>query len=329
MLKTEITEMFGVKHPIICGAMMWLAKPQLCAAISNAGGLGNLTAGNFLTEQEFSEALAETRKLTDKPFLVNISIHPSIRITPDHYRMYVDICAREQVAGIEISGSPLDRSLGMDSIESLKKAGVKLFQKVGAVRHAVHAEKVGYDGIYAAGWEEAGHPLDDDVTTMVLTPKVADAVKIPVVSCGGIADGRTMAAALNLGAQGVMMGTRFIATRECEVHQNCKEELVRRQEFETTLLGKSIGVQARGLKNEHAGRILAVEAEGGGLDDLLPLLSGLRMKEAWETGQVDYSVIPGGQSVGLINDIPTCRELLDTMASECEAALKRAAGLIV
>ncbi|MBW1818287.1 MAG: nitronate monooxygenase, partial [Deltaproteobacteria bacterium] len=262
MFKTAITEMFGVKYPIICGAMMWLSKPQLCAAVCNAGGMGNLTAGNWETEEDFRAAIQETRKLTDKPFTVNISILPSLHITADHHRMYIKVCAEEQVAAMEISGAPLDRGVGMDAIETLKKAGVKLFQKVGSVRHARHAEKVGYDGIYAAGLEEGGHPLNDDVTTMLLTPRIVESVNIPVVTVGGIADGRSLAAALTLGAQGVMMASRFIATRECLVHENIKQELVRRQENDTTIFGRSIGLQGRGLMNKVLGEIVAVEERG-------------------------------------------------------------------
>jgi nitronate monooxygenase len=323
MIQTAITEMFGVKYPIICGAMMWLCTPPLCAAISNAGGLGNLTAGNYETEQDFRKAIRATRKLTDRPFMVNVSIHPSVRITTDHYRMYIKVCAEERVAGLEISGAPLDTSLGMEAIELLKKAGVKLFQKVGAARHALHAEKIGYDGIYAAGYEEGGHPLGDDVTTMVLVPRVADAVKIPIVAAGGIGDGRSIAAAMALGAEGVMMATRFIATQECLVHQNHKEKLVASEEFETTIICRSIGVQARCLKNEHTDRIAALESQGAGVEEIVPLLSGLRMKKAWEGGQTDEAQMPAGQSVGFIHDVPTCEELLDRMMAEAVEVLDR------
>jgi len=184
MFKTAITEMFSIKYPIICGAMMWLCKPKFCAAISNAGGMGNLTAGNYETEEEFRDAIRETRKLTDQPFMVNITLLPSLRITPAHHQMYIHVCAEEKVAGIEFSGTPVDKASGMEAIEMLKKSGVKLFHKVGAVRHALHAQHVGYDGIYAAGIEEGGHPLNDDVTTMVLTPRIVDSVRIPVVTVG-------------------------------------------------------------------------------------------------------------------------------------------------
>ncbi|HQJ31664.1 MAG TPA: nitronate monooxygenase, partial [Syntrophales bacterium] len=294
IFKTAITEMFGIKYPIICGAMMWLCKPRFCAAVSNAGGMGNLTAGNYETEEDFRAAIAETRRLTDKPFMVNITLLPSVRITPEHHKMYIRVCTEERVSGIEFSGTPVDKVAGMAAIEGLKKAGVKLFHKVGSVRHALHAEKVGYDGIYAAGIEEGGHPLDDDVTTMVLTPRVVDSVRIPVVTVGGIADGRALAAALVLGAQGVMMASRFVATRECEVHENIKQELVRRQEHETVIYGKSLGLQGRGLKTKVLEEVCAIEKRGGGFAELIPLLSGQRVKQAWETGDVDYAPLMVG-----------------------------------
>jgi NAD(P)H-dependent flavin oxidoreductase YrpB (nitropropane dioxygenase family) len=328
MFRTAITEMFGIKYPIICGAMMWLCKPGFCAAVSNAGGMGNLTAGNYETEAAFRAAIEETRKLTDKPFMVNITLLPSLRITPEHHQIYIRICAEEKVAGIEFSGTPVDKAAGMEAIALLKKAGVKIFHKVGAVRHAIHAERVGYDGIYAAGIEEGGHPLNDDVTTMILTPRIADSVKIPVVTVGGIADGRSVAAALVLGAQGVMMASRFIATRECEVHDNIKQELIRRQEYETTMFGKSIGLQGRALKSKVIEEVCAIEERGGGFEELIPLLSGQRIKDAWETGDVDYAPLMVGQSIGLIQDIPTCRELLDRMAREAVEHLEKAARLV-
>ena len=324
MFKTAITEMFSIKYPIICGAMMWLCKPKFCAAISNAGGMGNLTAGNYETEEEFRDAIRETRKLTDQPFMVNITLLPSLRITPAHHQMYIHVCAEEKVAGIEFSGTPVDKASGMEAIEMLKKAGVKLFHKVGAVRHALHAQHVGYDGIYAAGIEEGGHPLNDDVTTMVLTPRIVDSVRIPVVTVGGIADGRSLAAALVLGAQGVMMASRFVATKECEVHDNIKQELLKRQEYATKIFGKSIGLQGRALKSKVIDEVCTIEERGGGFEELIPLLSGQRIKDAWEKGDVDYAPLMVGQSIGLIHDIPTCRELLDRMAREAVEHLAKA-----
>jgi NAD(P)H-dependent flavin oxidoreductase YrpB (nitropropane dioxygenase family) len=327
-MKTAITEMFDIKYPIICGAMMWLCKPRLCAAVSNAGGMGNITAGNYATQDEFREAIRETRRLTDKPFMVNVTILPSVRITAEHHRMYLRICAEERVAGLEISGTPLDKAVGQEYLEMLKKVGVKLFHKVGSVRHAVHAEKAGYDGIYAAGIEEGGHPLNDDVTTMVLTPRIAESVRIPVVTVGGIADGRTLAAALALGAAGVMMATRFVATQECEVHDNIKQELIRRQEYETALICKSIGLQGRAIKNKVVDEVLALEAKGCGLEELLPLISGERVREAWATGEVDRAPMMMGQSVGLVKDIPTCKELIERMVAEAKADIGRLSKIV-
>jgi NAD(P)H-dependent flavin oxidoreductase YrpB (nitropropane dioxygenase family) len=327
-MKTIITEMFGIKYPIICGAMMWLCRPRLCAAVSNAGGMGNITAGNYATEDEFRTAIRETRQLTDMPFMVNVTILPSVHITAEHHRMYLRICAEEKVAGIEISGTPLDKAVGHEYIEMLKKAGVKLFHKVGSVRHAVHAEKAGYDGIYAAGIEEGGHPLNDDVTTMVLTPRIAESVRIPVVAVGGIADGRSLAAALALGAEGVMMATRFVATQECEVHDNIKQELIRRQEYETALICKSIGLQGRAIRNKVVDEVLSLEEKGCGLEELIPLISGERVREAWATGNVDRAPMMMGQSVGMVKDIPTCKELIERMAAEAKADIERLTNIV-
>jgi nitronate monooxygenase len=328
MFKTAITEMFGIKYPIICGAMLFLCKPKLCAAVSNAGGMGNLTAGNWETEKEFRAAIEETRKMTSKPFTVNITLLPSVRLKPKNYQMWARVCAEEKVAAMEISGTPLDKALGTRTIDMLKNAGVKLFHKVGAVRHAIHAEHVGYDGVFAAGVEEGGHPLNDDVTTMLLTPRIAESVRIPVVTVGGISDGRSLAAALVLGAQGIMMASRFIATQECEVHEKIKQDLINRQENETVLFGQTTGLQGRGLKNKVVAEIMAIEKRGGGLDELLPLMSGLRTQEAWISGDVESATFMVGQSIGLIRDIPSCSELLDRIGNEARDHLNKARNMI-
>ncbi len=320
--------MFDIEYPIICGAMMWLCTPKLCAAISNAGGMGNLTAGNYPTEEELRNAIKETRKLTDKPFMVNVTILPSVHIGPEQHKMYLDVCADEKVPGMEISGAPIDKAVGPEYVEKLNKAGVKLFHKVGSVRHAVHAVKAGYDGIYAAGIEEGGHPLSDDVTTMILTPQIAEAVDAPVVTVGGIADGKTMGAALMLGAQGVMMATRFVATQECEVHENIKQELIARQEYETSLICKTIGLQGRAIHNKVVEEVLELESKGCGLEELIPLMAGTRVKEAWETGNTDIAPMMMGQSVGLVRDIPTCKELIDRMVDEAQQQISTVQGMI-
>ena len=317
-MKTRMTELFGIEHPIMCGGMMWLAKPELCAAISNAGGLGNLTAGNYDSAEEFGQAVKETRELTDKPFCVNITFMPSVRITKELHLDYFQVCCSEKVAALEISGAPLDRYLGAEYVEEAKKADVKLIHKLGAVRHAKHAEKVGYDAVIAAGIEEGGHPLDDDVTTMVLTPRMKDAVDIPVITAGGVADGRGLAAALVLGAEGVMMACRFIVTKECLAHNDIKEELISRQEYETTLICKTIELQMRCLKNKIAERVLEIEAGQGSFEDILPYMLGEKSKISWETGDADMAPLAVGQSIGLIDRIMSCEELLSTMVGEAE-----------
>ncbi|MDX9745095.1 MAG: nitronate monooxygenase [Syntrophales bacterium] len=337
MFDTAITQMFGVKYPVVCGAMMWLCKPKFCAAISNAGGMGNLTAGNYSTAEEFRSAIHTTRKLTDKPFMVNITFVPSfreyyrlpsLRVTTVQHDEFIRVCIEEQVAGIEFSGMPLDIASGMKTVEMLKKANVRIFHKVGSVRHALHAQKVGYDGVYAVGFEGGGHPQKDDVTTMLLTPRVVDTVDLPVITAGGIADGRSMAAAMVLGAQGVMMATRFIATRECEVHDNIKHELLRRGESETTIFGRTVGFQGRALRCKLIQDILDVEERDGGLRELIPLLSGQKIKQAWDGGDVDRAPLMIGQSVGLIEDIPSCRELLDRMVGKAAHCVERFGSMI-
>ena len=322
-MRTRMTELFGIECPIMCGGMMWLAKPELCSAISNAGGLGNLTAGNYDSGEEMRAAIVETRRLTDKPFCVNVTLLPSVRITKELHADYFDACCEAGVAAFEFSGPPVDRYLGPEYVEKAKKAGVKLIHKVGSVRHAKHAEKAGYDAVIAAGIEEGGHPLDDDVTTMVLTPRISETVGIPVITAGGIADGRGLAAALVLGGEGVMMASRFIATRECLAHQAIKDELVRRQEFDTHMICRSIGLQMRCLNNEISRRVLEIEAGQGTFDDILPYMIGARSKEAWEIGDAEMAPLAVGQSIGLINDVITCEELLEGMVRDAEAIMGR------
>ena len=283
--------------------------------------MGNLTAGTYDTGEEFREAVAETRRLTERPFCVNITLMPSVRITRELHLQYFDVCCEEGVAALEISGTPLDRYLGVEAVRRAKESGVKLIHKLGSVRHARHAESAGYDAVIAAGIEEGGHPLDDDVATMVLTPRVSESVGIPVITAGGVADGRGLAAALALGGSGVMMASRFIATQECLANVKIKEELVRRQEFETTMICKTLNMQMRCLKNVIAQKVLDVEAGNGTFEDVLPYMLGEKSKTAWEVGDADMAPLAVGQSIGLINDVPTCRELLERMVGQAEGLL--------
>lgn len=328
MMKTRMTELFGIKYPIMCGGMMWLCKPDLCAAISNAGALGNITAANYNNGEELRAAIKEARKLTDRPFSVNLTLLPSFRITKEIYLQWFNVCMEEKVTALEISGAPVDKFFGADAIKRAHDAGVKLIHKVGSVRHAVHAAEAGYDAVIAAGIEEGGHPLNDDVTTMVLTPRMTEAVKIPVITTGGIATGRSLAAALILGAEGVMMASRFMATTECKINQKVKDELVKRQEFETTIYGKSIGLQGRTLINDTSKKILELESQHAKLEDLAPFLSGMKQMAIWEDGDINAGLIPVGQSIGLIKDVVSCRELVERMGREAEEILRNTPGRI-
>ena len=321
MIKTAITDLYGIKYPIICGAMMWLGKPDLTAAVSNAGGMGTLTAAIYPTPEEWRAAIRETNKLTDKPFLAGITFLPAFNTTVDHFKPYVKACIEGGVAGIEVSGQPMDTAIGQQYVDMLKDAGVKLFHKVGSVRHAVHCQKVGYDGVYAAGFEEGGHPLSDDVTTMTLTPRIREEIDLPIVTVGGISNGRSLAAALSLGGDGVMMATRFMATKECKIHARIKQELRDRQERDTTLVCKTLHLQARALRNKTIEKVLEMEERGTDLFELMPLITGKNALEAWQTGDVDVGMMTVGQSIGLIHDEPTMAELMERMVVEARERL--------
>jgi nitronate monooxygenase len=321
-MKTRMTKLFGIKHPIMCGGMMWLCKPDLCAAVSNAGALGNITAANYDTGAELAAAIRKTREMTDKPFSVNLSLLPSFRITKEMYLDWFNACLAEKVAAFEISGAPVDKFFGPDAIKRGHDAGVKFIHKVGSVRHAIHADHAGYDAVIAAGVEEGGHPLSDDVTTVVLTPRMAESVKIPVITTGGMADGRTLAAALVLGAEGVMMASRFMATKECKMNEKVKDELIRRQEFDTVLYGKTIELQGRALKNAWVKKVQDMEARHAKLEEMAPLLSGLRQQTVWTDGNTEDALMPVGQSIGLIHDVATCKEVVERIVKEAEGILK-------
>ncbi|MFO8112607.1 MAG: nitronate monooxygenase, partial [Desulfosalsimonadaceae bacterium] len=264
--------------------------------------------------------------LTDKPFIVNITTMPSIRLPVELLQDFFRVCCEKKVTAIEIAGAPVDTFLGQEFIPMAKDAGVKVLHKVGTVKHAVHAEKVGYDAVTIAGFEEGGFPHKDNVSTMVLVPKVREAVNIPLLAAGGMADGRSLAAALALGADGVMMATRFLATKESSVHPNIYKVLMEKTEADTALqlqtLLAGFGLQVRALKNEIMDKIAKIEAEGGDLSELLPLISGERARQVWQDGNAEEAMLTIGQSVGRISDIPTVVELVERMVREAEAALR-------
>ncbi len=325
-MKTRITELFNIQYPIQCGGMLWLAKPELAAAISNAGAMGNLTSGNYNSGDEFRAAIDRTYELTTKPFIVNITTMPSIRLPVELLREFFEICCEKRVAAIEIAGAPVDTFLGPDLLPKSKEAGVKVLHKVGTVKHAAHAQKVGYDAVTIAGFEEGGFPHKDNVSTLVLLPKVVEAVDIPVLAAGGMVDGKSMAAALALGADGVMMATRFLATKESGVHANIYQMLLDRSEADTGLGLKQLlapfGLQVRALKNDIMRQIAQVEEEGGDFSALFPLISGERARQVWANGDAENAMLTVGQSVGRIDDIPSVNDLIPRMIAEARAALK-------
>lgn len=323
-MKTRITEMFGIKYPIICGGMMRLAYPKLCAAISNAGGLGNLTSAMYQSKKDFRAAIRETRSFTDFPFIVNVTLLPAVGVPPERYQAYFEAIAEEKVAGLELSGTPLHRYEGGRYLDLVKNAGVKVFHKVGSVRHGVSAQKAGYDGVFAAGVEEGGHPLNENVATSILTPRMVEELDIPVVTTGGIANGVGLASALSMGADGVMMATRFINTKECRVHEKVYQELINRQENETVLYGNTIGLQGRALLNDSIREVQKIEARKGGLEEILPHISGGLSSEIWQEGNLNQGLVAVGQTIGLIHDVVSCKELMDRMVEEAETALSSA-----
>jgi nitronate monooxygenase len=327
-MKTRITELFGIEYPIQCGGMLWLATPELAAAISNTGAMGNLTSGNYNTGDEFRAAVDKTRELTAKPFIVNITTMPSIRLPVELLREFFTICCTKKVAAIEIAGAPVDKFLGPQFIPLAKEAGVKVLHKVGTVKHAVHAQKAGYDAVTIAGFEEGGFPHKDNVSVMVLAPKVVESVDLPVLVAGGMVDGRTLAAVLALGADGMMMATRFLATKECVVHPKIHEMILQHNEMDTSLNLREMlgqwGLQVRALRNEIVRKIEDVEKTGGDFSALFPLITGERARQVWQSGAVDEAMLTVGQSIGRIYDVPTVAELVARIVRDAEAALRGA-----
>ena len=331
-MKTRITELFGIRYPIQCGGMLWLATPPLAAAISNAGAMGNLTSGNYNSGDELRAAIDQTRELTDRPFIVNITTMPSIRLPVELLREFFRVCCERKVAALEIAGAPVDRFLGPQYIPMAREAGVKVLHKVGTVKHAVHAQKVGYDAVTIAGFEEGGFPHKDNVSVMVLVPSVVESVDIPVLAAGGMVDGKSLAAALVLGADGMMMATRFLATRDCQVHPNIHKMLLEKQENDTvlglkTLLG-DFGLQVRALRNDIMRRIEEVERTGGDFSELFPLISGERARQVWKDGNAEEAMLTVGQSVGRIHDIPSVAELVERIVTEARAVLHANLGRV-
>jgi len=316
MFKTRITELLGIKYPIIAGGMHLLSRAGLVAAVSNAGGLGILASTTFENKEELREEIRKTKSLTDKPFGVNLNLFPMMRPRP--IEEDIDLFIDEGVEIIESSGASPEQYL-----PRLKEAGIKIIHKVPAVRFAQKAESVGVDAVTIVGFECAGHPGMDDVTSMILVPLTVDAVKIPVVAGGGFCDARSFVAALALGADGVVMGTRFVATHECIAHPKIKEWLVKAKETDTTLIDRSIGLPMRVIKNKQAEKALEMDKRGAPLEELLTVISGALGKKAWLEGDIDAGVVSLGMAVGRIREILSVKEVIDGIIKEAKAICKR------
>lgn len=323
-MKTRITELLNIRYPIVQGGMQWVGRAELASAVSNAGGLGVLTALTQPTADALREEIARCRTMTDKPFGVNLTILPAA--SPPPYESYLEAVIDSGVAILETAGSNPKAF-----ITKAKDAGLIVIHKCTAVRHALSAERSGVDVVSIDGFECAGHPGEDDVGGLVLFAAAADQVRIPLLASGGIADGRGMAAALMLGCEGVNMGTRFCATREAPIHDDIKQALVSAGERDTKLIFRTLHNTGRVLKNAISSEVVAIEHRLGGceFEDIHHLVAGVRGRGALQSGDVDAGLVWAGQATGLIGDVPTCAELLERMVSDCRAALKRGNGMLV
>ncbi|MBN2113466.1 MAG: nitronate monooxygenase [Acidimicrobiia bacterium] len=315
MFRTRITEMFGVDHPIVQGGLQWVANADLVAAVANAGAMGFLTALSFDSPEALRREIHRCRGLTDKPFGVNITLLPTMR--PPDYAGMARVVIEEGIRFVETAGSN-----PVQFMPAFNEAGVRVVHKCTSVRHALKAQELGCAAVSIDGFECAGHPGEEDVTSLVLIPAAVDAVSLPVIASGGFGDGRGLVAALALGAEAINMGTRFVATREAPVHDNVKQALVDRDERSTRLALRSLRNTIRVLHNEVVDRILEIEARPGPTDfaDLAPLVSGTSAREeVWEKGNVDGGIFTAGQVIGLIHDVPSVAELVHRIVAQAES----------
>ena len=315
-IKTRVSELLGTRYPIIQGGMMWVGTAEMAAPVSNAGGLGVLTALTQPTPEALAAEIIRCREMTDKPFGVNLTLLPSIN--PPPYEAYLDVVIDSGVKVLETAGNN-----PREFIAKAKAAGVKVVHKCVAVRHALSAERNGVDAVSIDGFECAGHPGEEDIGGLILIPLAARKLQIPVIASGGIGDGRGLAAALALGAEGINMGTRFCATREAPIHDHIKRALLDASERDTRLIFRSLKNTARVLRNAISEEVVATERRPGGceFEDIRPVVAGARGKVALDSGEVDGGVITAGQVVGLIDDIPSCAELIERMVEECRERL--------
>lgn len=322
-IKTKFTQMFGIEHPVMQGGMMWVGRAEMAAAVSNAGGLGTLTALTQPDPDALAAEIARCKTLTDKPFAVNLTILPSV--SPPPYAEYRQAIIDSGVTIVETAGSK-----PQEHVNHLKEHGIKVIHKCTSVRHAISAQKMGIDAISIDGFECAGHPGEDDVPGLILIPATADKINIPMLASGGFGDGRGLAAALMLGADGVNMGTRFCATVEAPIHDKVKQFLVNNDERATNLIFRKFRNTGRVAKNSVSDKVVEVTASPDSeFKDVQPIVSGAKGRLALETGDLDAGLIWAGQIQGLIRDVPDCHTLISQIVSEAETVIsKRAASLI-
>ncbi len=317
MIQTKMTKRLGIKYPIIGGAMMSITTPEFVAAVSNAGGMGILASTIYKTPEEFEKAIDKIFELTDKPFAVNLSLFEAIR--PVDNNLYLDIMAAKGVEVVETSG----HSAPVELSKRFKEANMTWIHKCVGPRYARKVEGLGADLVTVVGYENGGATGNFDIATMVLIPVVKDAVDIPVVGGGGISDGRGIAAALCLGASGVIMGTRLLTTKECPIHDNIKQILLNSTEIDTKLVMRSINATHRVLANPAADRCLELENQGADFEKILEVVSGVKAKSMYENGDVSEGIIACGQGVGLAHDIPTVKELFDRIMDQAWGTLNQ------
>ena len=319
-MRTQVTELLGIEYPIIQGGMQWVGYAELASAVSNAGGLGILTALTQPTPDDLRREIERCRGMTDQPFGVNLTILPAIKTPP--YAEYLNVIVESGVKIVETAGNN-----PKDFVARLKEQGIKIVHKCTSVRHALSAERHGVDIVSIDGFECAGHPGEDDIPNLILIPAAVRALKIPIVASGGIGDGRGMAAALALGAQGINMGTRFMCTKEAPIHDNIKQALVAAGERDTNLMFRTMHNTARVFKNAISSEVVAMEKRGAKFEEVRHLVTGARGKVALNNGDVDGGVISAGMVIGLIDDIPTCAELIQRIVRECRQHLRSAAAM--
>lgn len=322
-MKTAITELFGIEHPIIQGGMHYVGFAELAAAVSNAGGLGIVTGLTQKTPQDLAAEIARCHEMTGKPFGVNLTFLPTVK-SPD-YPGYIDAIIDGGVKIVETAGrNP------QEHLPRLQAAGCKIIHKCTSVRHSLKAQSIGCDAVSVDGFECGGHPGEDDIPNMILLPRAADELKIPFVASGGMADGRSLVASLAMGAEGINMGTRFIATKEAPVHENVKQAIVAASELDTRLVMRPLRNTERVLNNVAVERLLEKERDLGAelkIEDIIEEVAGVYPK-IMQTGDMDAGAWSCGMVAGLINDIPTCQELISRIMAEADVLIQqRLAGI--